>query len=190
MKIFAAVLGAILTAGAIFLIGLGMVGRYTDWQHRKETIIRVINQNDHEFSEIHSEFNSQSVEGMKSDLRRMQGIAGQNEEARAVLKTLLEHKPFFALDVDEKRWLSEITPAVSTQQITPMPVIESPQTQLVTPVSYVRLTMDTEVYTRDQRTIALAAGLRLKLIGTQGHDVQIEYEGGAYSIPSAFTKPD
>jgi hypothetical protein len=192
MKTFFAVLGAILTAGVIFLIGFGMVSHYTDWQRRKDSVIRVINQNDSEFSEINSAFKSQSLEGKQSDLRRLERLIALSRQARDVLKTILENKPFFALDAEEKKWLAGITS--DTKAETPAPLPSNDQTPAMknatAPSSFVRLTLDTEVYTPDKRAIPLAAGLRLRVLSTQDHEVLIEYQGSQYWILTAITKPD
>jgi zinc ribbon protein len=57
------------------------------------------------------------------------------------------------------------------------------------PPEFVRLTDDFSVYSTKGDEIKLPVGTRLQVLARYEHDLTVEYKGGNYPIPSAFTEP-
>jgi hypothetical protein len=171
MKTFFAVLAAILTAGVIFLMGFGLVAHFQEWETRKDAVVTYLRSS------------SQSADSLDSALTR------REHQALGVLKSLLENKPFLALNADEKKWLKWATEDAQKEKTAARSseVAVGP-TPTQTPVAeWAILTLEASVYDANKAEIHIPAGTKLKVVSHSEHDITFEYGGETYSLPVALT---
>lgn len=56
--------------------------------------------------------------------------------------------------------------------------------------AFVRVTLDTQVFGRDQRSATLKTGTRLRVLSADGPMLTVEHQGETYVIDAAITTPD
>jgi hypothetical protein len=182
MKTFVAVLGAILAAGIIFLIGHGMVARFSEWQNQKDAMIRMIQRNSASYEAAYSSVMNgpRTVESANSALADMKTAMADNREAYGLLKFVLSNKPFFALNADEEKWLAKSRRELGEENETPTPGPPSMP-------EFVTLNMAASVYDEQRNEIRIPAGTKLKLLSYSQHEIKFRYNSGTYSLPAAIT---
>jgi hypothetical protein len=184
MKTFFAILGAILTAGVIFLIGYSMVAHFQVWEARKDAIIDVIEKDRADLAEINSRFDAESAEAMNADLRSLQQLNALQRKAFDSLRYVLSNKPFLPLNSDEEKWLVKARRELDADK---MEEIVKPTTATTPLPKFVTLNMDASVYDENKNEIRIPAGTKLKLLSHSEHDVTFRYNNGTYSLPAAIT---
>jgi hypothetical protein len=185
MKTFFAVLGAILAAGVIFLIGNSMVAHFREWESRKDELIDVIEKDRSDLAEINSRFYTESAEQMHDNIRMINQLDSIQRKAYESLQYILSHKPFFPLNEEEQKWLAKARREVGADKSAPTsPTSEETKTPLP---EYVTLNMEASVYDENKNEIRIPAGTKLKLLSHSEHDITFRYNNGTYSLPAAIT---
>lgn len=183
MKTFFAILGAILSAGLIFLVATGLFTHCTEWEHRKLAVIDDIQRNSTDFETAYASTltETRSVESIRSAVQDMQKAADREHQAYGLLESILQQKPFLPLNAEEQKWLSKARREMGTQakDQTANPTRPLPP--------FVTLTLDTSVYDENNTEIPIRAGTKLKVVNYSGNELFFEYDGKTFHLPAAIT---